>query len=205
MLKLIALFSGLALLGAAGGYLAVKYQEGDIKIFESLITPNPTMSSEVVNDNSGLIKESEHQKTIREQVKAEVLAELENQRVVIANQQEAQKQAILQQQKEIYLKQQTELENQRVAIANQQEEQRQLILQQQNEVYLKQQAEQSRIMDLQNKCQEIKIKATKKASKLREALIGNGDNIVTQFVDSQIESIEDEGNIEYRKCFQNIK
>ena len=51
-----------------------------------------------------------------------ILAELENQRVVIANQQEAQKQAILQQQKEISLKQQTELENQRVAIANQQEE-----------------------------------------------------------------------------------
>ncbi len=205
MFKLIALFSGLALLGVAGGYLTVKYQEGDIKIFESFITPSPTISSEVTNDNIQLIQEAEHRKNIKEQVKAEVLAELENQRVVIANQQEAQRQAILQQQE---VKRQAILQQQEVkrqAILQQQEVQRQAILQQQKEIYLKQQIEQSRIMDLQNKCKEIKIKTLKSTNKLKEALIGSGDNIYTQFGDSQIESIKELGDIEYQKCLQNIK
>jgi hypothetical protein len=179
VLKLIALFSGLALTSVGCGYLVAEYQKGNIKIFESLTTTNLTNTSEVVNDNSVSIKELEDQKTIREQVKADVLTELENQRLAIAKEKEAQRQLILQQQNKIYLKQQ--------------EAQRRYILQQQ--------AEQSRIIGLQNKCKENQIKATKKANKLRESLISSSDNIFTQFGDAQIETIESQRDIE---CLRNI-
>ncbi|MBW4566237.1 MAG: hypothetical protein KME32_35255 [Mojavia pulchra JT2-VF2] len=187
MLKLIALFSGLLVLGGTCGYFAAEYQKGNIKAVNPNKTDvklektdninnssnnNTTIVTPKNTDNKVLEQKIDNQKYIREQVKADVLAELENQRVAIAKQKEVERQAILQQQRELYLKHQLE---------------------------------QARITSLQNKCLENKLEATKEVNKIKESLVDSGDNMFTQFADAQIEAAESKRDTEYMQCLQNIK